>query len=107
MSHAQRFDAVGAQKGSALYGVVTALKQVAMVAEDSYDPNSPQVVGAMQRFEQGLALLVDAPERPQETESEQQEESATDGEQEGESSDAPVPTRRKPRKTAKDSEDAS
>jgi len=90
MSHAQRFDAVQAQKGTSLYGVVMALKQVAMVVEESYDPNSPEVVGAMQRFEQGLALIRTAPENP---------EPAADSEEGGEEeagSDAPKPsTRRK------------
>jgi hypothetical protein len=93
MSHAQRFDAVGAQKGTALHKVVETLKDVADAIEDHYDANSPEVVGAMQRFEQGLALIRTAPERAAESED--------DGEQQAESG-SPKPTTR--RKTAKNQE---
>jgi hypothetical protein len=89
MSHAQRFDAVGAQKGTALHGVADALKRVASAVEKRFDPNSPEVVGAMQRFEQGLALLRTAPELPQE---------AADSDDSGEEqagSDAPKATTRR------------
>lgn len=90
MSHAQRFDSVGAQKGTALYGVVTALKQVAMVVEESYDPNSTEVTSAMQRFEQGLALIRTAPEKPEEA-----AESDDGGEEQAESGGRKNTTRRK------------
>lgn len=63
--HAKRFDAVGAQKGSGLRAVVDQLKTVADTVEEWYDPNSAEVVGAMQRFEQGLALLSTAPAHPE------------------------------------------
>jgi hypothetical protein len=63
--HAKRFDAVSAPKGSGLAAVVGALKGVADVAEEWFDPNSLEVTGAMQRFEQGLALLAGAPAHPE------------------------------------------
>lgn len=63
--HARRFDAVGAQKGTGLHVVVGQLKALADTVEDWYDPNSAEVVGAMQRFEQGLALLSTAPAHPE------------------------------------------
>jgi len=63
--HAKRFDAVGAQKGTGLRAVVDRLKAVADAAEEAFDPNSAEMVGAMQRFEQGLGLLSTAPARPE------------------------------------------
>lgn len=68
--HAKRFDSVAAPKGSRLRVVVDALKATAEAIEEHYDPNSPAVVGAMQRFEQGLGLLsmlpdLDPPEVPE------------------------------------------
>lgn len=63
--HAKRFDAVGAQKGSGLRAVVDQLKTIADTTEEWFDPNSAEVVGAMQRFEQGLALLSTAPPHPE------------------------------------------
>lgn len=102
MSHAQRFDAVGAQKGTPLYGVVTALKQVAMVVEESYDPNSPEVTGAMQRFEQGLALIRTAPEKP-----EQPAESEEDGGEQAETGGSKPATRRKSTKKPDDGGESS
>ena len=63
--HAKRFDAVSAQKGTGLSAVVAQLKTVADIAEEWFDPNSAEVVGAMQRFEQGLALLTTAPAHPE------------------------------------------
>lgn len=63
--HAKRFDAVSAPKGSGLAAVVGALKGVADVTEEWFDPNSLEVTGAMQRFEQGLALLAGAPPHPE------------------------------------------
>jgi len=63
--HAKRFSAVSAQKGSGLRAVADQLKTVADIAEEWFDPNSPEVVRAMQRFEQGLALLTTAPARPE------------------------------------------
>jgi hypothetical protein len=64
--HAKRFDSVGAQKGTGLSAVVAQLKTTADIAEEWFDPNSQEVVGAMQRFEQGLALLTTAPAHPEE-----------------------------------------
>lgn len=55
--HAKRFDAVAAPKGSGLHAVAVALKVAAETVEQYFDPNSPEVTGAMQRWEQGLALL--------------------------------------------------
>lgn len=101
MSHAQRFDSVQAQKGTTLYGVVMALKQVAMVVEESYDPNSQEVVGAMQRFEQGLALIRTAPEKPEDA-----AESEEGGDQAAGSNDAKATTRRKSTKNATKDDDA-
>lgn len=101
MSHAQRFDAVGAQKGTALYGVVMALKQVAMVVEEYYDGNSPEVTGAMQRFEQGLALIRTAPEK-----SEEAAESEEDSDQATGSDGAKAATRRKSTRNATKGDDA-
>lgn len=66
--HAKRFEAVSAPKGSGLRTIVDQLKTVADTAEEWFDPNSPEVVNAMQRFEQGLALLSRAPDRPAEVE---------------------------------------
>lgn len=63
--HAKRFTAVSAPKGSGLRAVADQLKVLADIAEDWFDPNSPEVVGAMQRFEQGLALLTTAPAHPE------------------------------------------
>jgi hypothetical protein len=63
--HAKRFDAVTAPKGSGLRAVVDQLKTVADTAEEWFDPNSAEVVGAMMRFEQGLALLSTAPAHPE------------------------------------------
>lgn len=103
MSHAQRFDAVGAQKGTPLHGVVDALKRVASAVESRYDPNSREVTGAMQRFEQGLALLRTAPERPAEAAA----ESDDGGEEQAESGDARPTTRRKPPKAAQKEDESS
>ena len=90
MSHAQRFDSVGAQKGTPLHAVVDAMKRVAGAIESRYDPNSPEVTGAMQRFEQGLALIRTAPEKPEEA-----AESEDDGDQAAGSGGAKSATRRK------------
>jgi hypothetical protein len=67
--HAKRFAAVNAQKGTGLRAVADQLKTIADTAEEWFDPNSPEVVGAMQRFEQGLALLSTAPAHPEAGES--------------------------------------
>jgi hypothetical protein len=64
MGHAQRFDAVNAQKGTPLWWIVAHLKTLAEDVEAAYDANSPEVVSAMQYFEQGLGRLVFAPPRP-------------------------------------------
>jgi hypothetical protein len=63
--HAKRFAAVNAQKGTGLRAVADQLKTIAGTTEEWFDPNSPEVVGAMQRFEQGLALLSTAPAHPE------------------------------------------
>jgi len=63
--HAKRFDAVSAPKGGGLRAVVDQLKTIADTVEEHFDPNSGEVVGAMQRFEQGLALLSTAPAHPE------------------------------------------
>lgn len=62
--HAKRFNAVNAPKGGGLRDIADRLKEIADAAEEHFDPNSAEVVGAMQRFEQGLALLSTAPARP-------------------------------------------
>lgn len=72
--HAKRFDAVNAPKGGGLRAVVDQLKAVADTVEKQYDPNSAAVVSAMQRFEQGLALLSTAPARPDDSEPAGEEE---------------------------------
>lgn len=66
--HAKRFDSVGAQKGSGLRLVVDQLKSIADTAEEWFDPNSPEVVNAMQHFERGLGALSTAPANPSEEE---------------------------------------
>jgi hypothetical protein len=63
MGHAQRFDAVNAQKGTPLWQMVGHLKALAEAVQAAYDGNSPEVVSAMQYFEQGLGRLVFAPLR--------------------------------------------
>lgn len=63
--HAKRFEATGAGKGSGMDAVVGALRGVADIVEEWFDPNSSEVVGAMMRFEQGLALLKTAPAHPE------------------------------------------
>lgn len=63
--HAQRFSSGKAQKGTPLYGVAQSLADIADTIEDAYDPNSGEVVRAMQYFEQGLNALTTAPENPQ------------------------------------------
>ena len=68
--HAKRFDAVGAQKGTGLRAAADQLKVIADIVEDWFDPNSAEVVGAMQRFEQGLGLLTTAPAREESGEEE-------------------------------------
>jgi hypothetical protein len=77
--HAKRFDAVSAPKGSGLAAVVGALKGVADVAEEWFDPNSLEVTGAMQRFEQGLALLAGAPAHPEAGEPSKEKKPRTTG----------------------------
>lgn len=61
--HAKRF--TGAQKGTALQGVVDRLKDLADHIEEHYDANSLAVGDAMQRFEMGLNRLKSEPEREQ------------------------------------------
>lgn len=63
--HAKRFDGVGAQKGTGLRAVADQLKVIADIAEDWFDPNAPEVVAAMQHFEQGLGFLSTAPAPPE------------------------------------------
>lgn len=63
--HAKRFNAVNAPKGGGLRDIADRLKGIADAAEEHFDPNSAEVVGAMQRFEQGLALLTTAPAHPE------------------------------------------
>ena len=75
--HAKRFSAVNAPKGGGLRAVADQLKVIADIAEDWYDPNSAEVVGAMQRFEQGLALLTTAPANPESGEPDEEEKPRT------------------------------
>lgn len=77
--HAKRFTAVNAPKGGGLRAVVEQLKTTADIVEDWYDPNSPEVVGAMQRFEQGLALLTTAPANPESGEPSEEDKPRTSG----------------------------
>jgi hypothetical protein len=77
--HAKRFDAVNAQKGTGLRAVADQLKTIADTAEEWFDPNSAEVVGAMQRFEQGLALLTTAPAHPESGEPSEEEKPRTTG----------------------------
>lgn len=106
MSHAQRFDSVGAQRGTGLAAVVDALKTVAQVVEEWYDAGSPQVVTAMQRFEQGLASISRAPAAGSMPEAnddggEAQESEETDASDDG-SDTKPKATRRKPKPSPMD-----
>lgn len=75
--HAKRFTAVNAQKGTGLRAVADQLKVIADITEDWFDPNSSEVVGAMQYFEQGLGRLSVAPANP-EMEQEPDDEKATE-----------------------------
>lgn len=102
MSHAQRFDTVGAQRGTPLHEVVSKMKEAADLIEQRFDANHPQVVSAMQRLEMGLNLLKGAPE----TEQADAPESGDDGGKEGESGDSKPATRRKPTKKADEPADA-
>jgi hypothetical protein len=77
--HAKRFDAVNGQKGTGLRAVADQLKTVADTAEEWFDPNSAEVIGAMQFFEQALARLSTAPNRPAESEPAKEEKPRSTG----------------------------
>lgn len=66
--HAKRFAA--GQRGTGLRAISDQLKTIADTAEEWFDPNSAEVVGAMQFFEQGLNRLSVAPAHPESEEKE-------------------------------------
>lgn len=77
--HAKRFDAVNAPKGSGQAAVVEHMKAAADTIEEWFDPNSSEVIRAIMRFEQGLALLANAPAHPEAGEPAKSEKPAVTG----------------------------
>lgn len=99
-SSEDRFSSVGAQKGTALHVVTMAMRNVAQAVDQLYDTSLPEVRGAFQRFEQGLALLkgVTPEGYAQLREAEDGGKEDSDGKQEyPEISGAGVPESRKPK----------